>query len=54
LTEHFPEVALLETYPEHEPMRVGVLQRAALADDMRPFEMIEALGIVAILESAPR
>ena len=54
LTKNFPEIALLDTYAKHEPMRVGVLHCAALAEDMRALKMIEAFGIVAVLESRPR
>lgn len=54
LTKNFPEIALLDTYAKHEPMRVGVLHRAALAEDMRALKMIEAFGIVAVLESRLR
>jgi hypothetical protein len=53
LAEHFLEIALLETYAKHEPMRVNVLDSAALAEDVRTLEMIETLGMLPTLKSAP-
>ena len=37
-----------------EPMRVSVLDSAALAEDVRTLEVIETLGVLPILESGQR
>jgi hypothetical protein len=50
LTEHLLKIALLETCEKHKPMRVSVINRVALAEDMRTLQMIETLGILVIAD----